>query len=377
MRTYKYRIYPTKNQRAKLGSILDECRWLYNYFLEQRKSAYEKEKKSLSHYDQMAQLPVLKETRPSLKVVYAQTLQSVAERLDFAFNGFFRRVKGGETPGYPRFKSADRFNSFIYPQTNIGFKLIGDHKISLSKIGHVRIKLHRSPPTVIKTCTVKRSPSGKWFVCLVGESTSKKLQPLNTQVAVDVGIQSFATLSDGTKIDNPKFLKKSEAKLTRAQRKLSKLEKGTAKRAKQKRVVCRVHEKIKNRRTDFAHKVSRQLVNQFGAIFVEDIQANKFIKAENLRIFNKCQQDAAWSQFFNYLTYKAEEAGRLLVRVNPAYTSQDCSRCGTRKLVPLEARVYHCDVCGLGLDRDHNAALNILRLGTQSLARKSLNNART
>lgn len=371
LRTYNYRIYPTKNQRIKLEGMLEELRWTYNYFLEQRKSAWEKEKKNISHYDQMKLLPAMKAERPSLDQVYSQSLQDIPCRIDLAFNAFFRRVKAGQTPGYPRFKSKDRFNSFKYPQTNLGFKITSDSKIKLSKIGSVKIKLHRTPPSIIKNCVVKRTGSGKWFVSLVGETLAKRLEPNASIVALDMGIKCFATLHDGTHIDNPKYTKKSSEKLAKAQRELAHLEKGTPKRHKQKRNVIRIHEKIKNQRHNFTHEISRQLVNKYHIIAVEDIQVNRMFSNENPKVFNRCLQDVAWSQFFSCLTYKAEEAGRTLVKVNPAYTSQDCSRCGTRKLMPLENRVYHCDVCGLELDRDHNAALNIKRLATQSLERCS------
>jgi len=375
LKCYKYRIYPTKNQRIRLNSILDECRWLYNYFLEQRRDAWDKEKKSLSHYDQMNLLPGMKKQHTSLTYVYAQTLQEVATRLDLAFQAFFRRCKAGETPGYPRFKSADRYNSFTFPQTDCGFMLTCNHKIKLSKVGCIKIKLHRKPPAIIKTCTVKRMSTGKWFVFLVGE-VEPAVPPISTStVAIDIGIKTFATMSDSSKIENPKFFKQSEEKLACAQRKLAKQKVGTEKRARAKLAAARVYEKMKNQRHDFAHQHSRALVNKYSTIFIENIETNKFINPGQLRVFNRAQRDVAWSQFFTFLLYKAEDAGRVVVKVNPAYTSQDCSSCHTRKLMPLEQRVYHCDVCGLELDRDYNAALNILRLGTQSLA-SSLNNAR-
>ena len=234
MRSYKYRIFPTNNQRIKLTKMLDECRWYYNYFLEERKNLWGKEKESIGCYAQMKELPVLEKTRGSLKFTYAQSLCDVATRLDLAFNSFFRRVRNKETPGFPRFKSLDRYNSFTYPQAIQGVKLTSDHKIKLSKIGSIKIKLHRKPPEIIKQCIVKRSPSGKWFVCLVGEVETKQLPAKDTQVALDVGIQSFATLDDGSKIENPKFLKYSQNKLAKAQKKLNKLLKGSEKRSKQK-----------------------------------------------------------------------------------------------------------------------------------------------
>ena len=366
--TYKFRLSPTKNQRVKLGNILEECRWLYNHFLEQRKTAWESDKKNLSCYDQMKLLPALKRAHPSLKTVYAQSLQEVPYKIDRAFTSFFRRVKLGQTPGYPRFKGRDRLHSFSFPQANYGYKLIGNKQLRIAKVGHVKIKMHRTMPDAIKTCTITKSPSGKWYACFSCEVAKKLLKSNDKKVALDVGIKTFATLSNEDVIPNPKFFKQSQDKLAKAQKKLAKLEKGSVKRAKARKIVCRIHEKIANQRNNFCHQVSRALVNNFGTIIIEDIQVNKMIKKENLNVFNRSQTDTAWSLFFNFLTYKAEDAGRLLVKVNPAYTSQDCSTCGTRQLMPLSQRTYSCEACGLELDRDYNAALNILRLGTQSLA---------
>ena len=367
-KTFKFRLYPTKNQRIKLDNILEECSWLYNHFLDQRKDAWKKDKKSIDCYDQIKLIPELKRTRPSLKRAHSQALQNVPYKIDIAFNNFFRRVKLGLKPGYPRFKGKDRLHSFTYPQPNCGYKFTSDNKLKMSKVGQVKINKYRNLPNTIKTCTISKSPSGKWYACFVCEVLKKPLKDNREAVALDVGIKAFATLSNKDVIPNPKFFKQSQDKLAKAQKKLAKLEKGSEKRAKARKIVCRIHEKISNQRNNFCHQVSRKLVNSFGTIIIEDIQVNKMIKKENLKVFNRSQQDTAWSLFFNFLTCKAEWAGRTLVKVNPAYTSQDCSSCGTRQLMPLEQRVYECKVCKLSLDRDYNAALNILRLGTQSLA---------
>jgi len=367
-KSFKFRLEPTKNQRVKLDNILEECRWLYNHFLEQRKNAWEKDKKSIDCYEQSKLLPKLKQKRPSLKIVYSQALQNIPIKIDKAFYAFFRRIKLGQKPGYPRFKEKGRLHSFIFPQMNSGYKITPTSKLRLFGVGHIKINIHRALPGNVKTCTITKSPSGKWYACFVCEVPEKRLKFNGEMVALDVGIKTFATLSNEDTISNPKFFKQSQDKLAKAQKKLSALEKGSEKRAKCRKIVCRIHEKISNQRNNFCHQVSRKLVNSFGTIFIEDIQVNKMIKKENLKVFNRSQTDTAWSMFFNFLTYKAEDAGRVLVKVNPAYTSQDCSSCGTRKLMPLEQRTYSCEKCGMIKDRDFNAALNILRLGTQSLA---------
>lgn len=364
--TYKYRLYPTNKQFKLMESMLEECRWLYNRFLEQRKNMWESEQKSLTLYDQIKELPRLKQERESLGGVYSQVLQNVGVRIDLAFKAFFRRVKSNEKPGYPRFRGKGWYNSFTYAQA--GFKITEDGKMYISKIGNIKIKIHRQLQGRMKTCTIKRSSTGKWYVTLsCVDVPSKQLELNGESVGVDVGINSFAVLSDGSKIENPRFFKTEEKSLAKAQRKLSKCEKDTPERIKRRKVVARVHERIWNRRDDFTHKVSRRIVNEYGIICVEDLHIRNMISNKQKVRLAKSIQDVAWGEFFNKLLYKAENAGKTVVKVNPAYTSQDCSECGTRKVVPLSERVYDCGSCGLNMDRDHNAARNVLRLGIQSL----------
>jgi putative transposase len=262
-----------------------------------------------------------------------------------------------------------------FPQYGNGCQLT-DGGLQLSKIGTLRIEVHRPLEGTPKTCTIRRSSTGKWFATLSCEVDVQHLPatgegpkgPAPTQsrqpVGIDVGLTSFATLSTGEKIPAPQFLRGDEKDLKRAQRKLSATEKGTPERAKRRKIVARVHERIANRRTNFCHQESRKLVNRFGMIAVEDLAVNQMAHNHCLA---KSIQDAAWAQFTAHLAYKAAWAGRQYVTVNPAYTSQDCSQCGHRERKPLSQRLHHCLWCGLTLDRDHNAALNILRLGRQSL----------
>ncbi len=346
-----------------MQETLEQCRWLYNHLLEQRRNAYEQTGKGLSLYDQHGTLPELKHGRTELTIVHSQVLQNVAVRIDLAFKAFFRRVKAGETPGYPRFRGRDRYDSFMYPQWDKSCKIEGD-RIYLPKIGHVRIVLHRPLQGTPKTCTLRRTPTGKWFATIVCETEAAPLPPLATQVGVDVGLHSFATLSTGEAIDNPRFFRRGEKALKKAQRRLSKETKGTPAYRKRKRVMAHVHERIASQRRDFAHQQSRILVNRFGLIAVEDIQVNRMVHNHCLA---KSIHDAGWSEFLQYLSYKAADAGREFAATNPAYTSQTCSRCGHRQPMPLSERVFTCPCCGLELGRDHNASLNILALGLQSL----------
>jgi putative transposase len=306
-------------------------------------------------------LPLLKEDRPSLELVHSQVLQNVVDRLDKAFQAFFRRCKAGETPGFPRFRGMHRYNSFCYPQS--GFELIGK-EVRLSKLGCIRIKMHRPIEGEIKTCTIRKNASGDWIVSFSCEINIEAKPAKQEAIGIDVGLENFATLSDGTKIENPRFLKKGEKKLAKAQAKLSKLEKGTKERRKQGKVVAKTHERISNQRKDFCHKESKKIVDKYQYICVEDLDIKKMIEGSYLA---KSITDASWNQFLQFLTYKAAEAGRKLGLVNPAYTTQDCYQCGYREQKTLSERMHCCSLCGYKASRDFNAAQNILALGLDGL----------
>lgn len=370
---YQYRLYPTSKQEKLMLKTLNECRWLYNHFLEERKVAWEDYEQSLTLYSQIKNLPSLKNDRPSLSTVHSQVLQNVAVRLDLAFKAFFRRVKAGEKPGYPRFRGANWYDSFTYPQYPSGGFSVSTDSITLSKIGNIKTIIHHPIEGIIKTCTIRRTSTGKWFTTFSCEVPDNPLLESNAEVGIDVGIASFATLSNGETIPNPRFFRTDEKALAKAQRRMSKEAKGTPKRDKRRKVVAHIHERIANRRNDFAHQQSRKIVNRYGLIAVEDIRSNRMVHNHCLA---KSISDVAWGQFFNYLSYKAESAGRKFVKVNPAYTSQDCSTCGHRQKMPLDVRVFKCPCCNLELDRDHNASLNILRLGRQSLGIQSVETIR-
>ncbi len=302
----------------------------------------------------------MKEANPALREVHSQVLQNVAVRIDLAFKSFFRRCKVGERPGYPRFRPATRYDSFTYPQS--GFR-VGDRRVFLSKVGHIKAVVHRPLEGVVKTATVRKTATGKWFACLSCEVEPEPLPESSEAVGMDVGLKDIIATSDAESVPAPKFFRKEEKELARTQRRLSEAPKGGRERAKRRKVVAKVHERIKGKRSNFAHQESRKLVNRYGFIAVEDLSVNRMNKNHCLA---KSIADAAWTDLTNKIAYKAENAGRVMVRVNPAYTSQDCSCCGHRQVMPLSARVYDCPSCGLSLDRDVNAAKNILRLGEQS-----------
>jgi putative transposase len=363
LKTMKYRLKPTKTQATQLDGQLEECRWLYNHFLASRRDAWDERQESLSYHTQATTLPALKQDRPSLHRVHSQVLQNVAVRSDLAFKAFFRRCKAGQEPGYPRFRGAGRYDSMTFPQYGNGCQLV-DGLLKLSKVGAVRVIQHRPLEGTPKTCTVRRSSIGKWYVTITCEVAVQPLHGTGEAVGIDVGLASFYTLSTGEQTPCPKFLRTDEKDVKRTQRKLSAAKKGTPERAKRRKIVARMHERIANRRSNFCHQESRRLINRFDILAIEDLSVKQMV---HNRCLAKSIVDAAWSQFAAHLTYKAAWAGKTLVAVNPAYTSQDCSHCGHRERKPLAQRVHQCACCGVILDRDHNAALNILRLGRQSL----------
>lgn len=364
LKAFKYRIFPTARQTKILESTLDDCRWLYNKLLEQRKTLWETEHKSLTYFSQGKFIKQFREEHKTVDV-YSTVLGNVAIRIDLAFKSFFRRVRNKEKPGYPRFRGKNRYDSFTYHQS--GFKIIDGCKVKLSYIGDIKLHYSRPIQGIIKNCTIKKTPTGKWWVVFSCEvEPTRRLSKTGQVAGIDVGIKTFAHLSDNLTIDNPKFFKEFENKLAKAQRKLSKESKGIERKAKLRKSVAKVHEDITNKRSDFAHQISRQVVDTYDIICIEDLQVQKLTK-DNHKQLRKSIQDAAWYQFDQFLSYKAEWAGKKLIKVNPAYTSQDCSGCGYRTTKKLCDRVHKCPACGLELDRDHNAALNILALGLKSL----------
>jgi putative transposase len=365
-KAFKYRISLTNGQRRILEQQLEACRWVYNETLAMRKNAWEQEQRRVDWYETKRALPGMKDLRPSLRLVHSQVLQNVTERVELAFKAFFRRVKAGEPEvGYPRFKGKGRYDSITYPQYGNGVRLDGDRLI-LSKVGAVHVVLHRPVEGTSKTVTLTRSRTGKWFACFSCETDAAPLPPTGAVVGVDVGLTSFATLSTGEEIANPRFYRRDEADLKRVQQL-----KDAAKNAQRwhenrrhKKALAHIHERIANRRSDFAHKRSRELVDRYQVIVFEDLAPREMGRSRGMR---KSILDVAWSQFISLTVAKAEEAGRQVVLVPPRNTSKLCSSCGELVQKTLSERTHACPHCGLVLGRDHNAALNILHRGLQSL----------
>ena len=359
IKSYKFRIYPNKNQEAALLFTLNTCRHLYNDSLAERIHNAEINKLYdywqlfpwgkppwIHKYEQMASLT--RNKTDYQRQVYAQVLQNVINRVDKTYINFFNGA------GYPRFQGRNRYDSFTYPQ-NWGYKII-DNKLKLSKIGLIKIIQHRPIEGKIKTCTIKRDVD-QWYVTFVCEVDNIPLPPSNQSIGIDVGLNSLITTSTGEQIPPPKFLRKSEHQLKKTQRSLSNKKKGSSNRNKQRIEVARIHRHIRNQRKDFNHKLSHQLIQSYDTIVFEKLQIKNMVKNHCLA---KSIQDASWQQLIIFTQYKAEYAGRNVELVNPRNTSKTCSKCGNIQDMPLSQRTYNCPSCGLTLDRDHNAAINIL-----------------
>jgi len=389
-KTYQYRIYPTKKQVRVLTTWLGLCCNIYNAALQERRDAYRMAGVSLSYAHQCAELPGCKEVCPELAEVSSQVLQDAVKRVDRAFDDFFRRLAEGQKAGYPRFRSRFRYDSLTFKQYQNSFDVQSGKKhkgtLILSKIGHVKMVMHRPLGGTPKTAIVKRTPTDKWFVSISveigepgeetketqetepGKDLSERWPASEEEVGIDVGLSIFAYLSTGEQIENPRFFRAEEAALARAQRKLSQAAKGSKKREQRRKVVARVHKRIKRRRKDFIEQETCKLIKRFGFLAVEALTVRNMIKNPKL---SKSIVDAAWSAFTQTLLAKAEEAERTVVRVNPAYTSQTCSACGHRQPMPLSVRVYECPICELVIHRDHNGSNNILAEGLKAVGRHS------
>ena len=360
----KYRIYPSKAQETTLNHVLGVCCDVYNSLVNERTALYEITGESPNYHAQAVALTRWKKGHAELCDVHSQVLQNVAVRVDLAFQSFFRRVKAGEKPGYPRMKGYGYYDSITYPQS--GFKA-GESSVWVSLMGRpvqIKAKIHRPIVGAIKTCTVRRLRN-KWYVCFACEYEPEPLPKSDEAIGIDMGLKSFMALSDGTFVENPRFFRRDEKALAIAGRRQSKTAKGSRERRKRNKVLSRIHERIWNRRHNFCHQLSRKLVNAYGLIAVEKLNVKGMVLNHHLA---KSISDAAWSQFRSRLAYKAESAGRVLIEINPAYTSQDCSVCGYRAKKKLSERWHHCPKCGVSLDRDTNAAINILTLGQQRVA---------
>lgn len=348
-RTYKYRIYPSKKQIFRLNKSFCHCKFVYNELLGLNKKLWISKK-----FEFNGLVKDIKTCHPEIaKETHSQVLQNCSDRLAKAFDSFFRRLKTNEKAGFPRFKS--KINSITFPQS--GFKLLSERRLKLSKVGSVPIVLSRVPKGKIKTLTIKQNRAGQWFAVFSCEVDMPEIQHTSTEsVGIDLGLTDFAVVSNGESIDNPRFLRKSEKRLNILQRRLSRKKKGSNNRIKFRIKVARQHLKIVNKRTDWLHKNTTNLVNRYQMIAVENLNIKNMVKNHCLA---KSISDAGWYTFKQMLSYKVVTVGGKLIEVNARGTTTTCNKCGHSEEMPLSVREFVCSYCKFSIGRDLNAAMNI------------------
>ncbi len=343
-----------------MEAVRETCRRFYNDLLAERKTAWEERQQNIGKYEQLRQVKERKATNPWAAEVHSHVLQVVVTDLDNAFQAFFRRIKAGQTPGYPRFRGANRYNSFGYKEYGNGFKIDG-RRLRLSGIGRVAVRWHRHVVGTIKTVRLIKKVSG-WYACFSVEQEAQSVQATGRDVGIDVGISSLITTSDGARVPPQHWYRREQQTLRVLQRRVARRVKSGKNRRKAVVQLKRQHERITNRRKDFLNKLAHDLVTQYDRIAVEDLRVTNMVKNRHLA---KSILDAGWGYFVARLHVKAAEAARVVVEVDPAYTSKTCSTCGhVFENLTLNDRWIDCR-CGLSLDRDHNAAINILKRAGQ------------
>ena len=359
IKAFKYRLYPNRQQVRAFGQMLETHRRLYNDALAERRDAWQDEQRNVTFCQQSAQLKDSRKTNEYLAATNFSSCQTTLRRLDKSFQNFFRRVKQGQKPGYPRFKPRERFDSVLYIHYGDGCKFDG-HRIYFQHVGKVKVKLHRPVEGTIKTLAFKREID-QWYAVFTCELPDIEKKPVEATVGIDMGLKSFIVTSDGEVIDPPHYYRDAQSKLRRLQRAVSRKKRGSNRRKKAAKQVAKFSLHIANQRKDFHHKTARSLVTDYDLISHEDLNIKGLAKTR----LAKSIHDVGWGQFLRILTSKAEEAGVWVVAVPAKNTTQMCSRCQQLPTVKktLKDRVHKCEHCGYEADRDLNAAENILRLG--------------
>jgi putative transposase len=356
-KAFKYRLYPTKKQTALLDEQLAEACRLYNAALAERRYAWKMRKTSITYYQQANQLRDIR-AAGDLALANHASCQDVLRRVDKTFQAFFRKVKAGQKAGYPRFKPVTRFHSYTFPIYGNGCKLRENKRLYIQGVGELKVKLHRDIIGDSKTVTLTKS-CGKWYVCFsVSVPSPAPLPETGNATGIDVGVASFAVLSDGTTIKNPRYYHTAQMRLRRVQRRVSRRKRSSQRRKIAVQQLTRVHRHIKNQRSDFHHQIAKKLIQQYDFIALEHLNIKGLVRGR----FAKLLTDVGWGSFLAKLSYKAAEAGREIVRVNPLGTSQRCI-CGQAVPKTLKVRWHNCPSCQLSVPRDQAAALEILRLG--------------
>ncbi len=358
-KTYKEKLRPTSAQAWALEEVLWRCRDLYNTALEQRVTAWQRRHVSLSRYEQEAELKTIRETFPEYEAIHSHVLQDVLARLDKTYQAFFLRLKRGEKAGFPRFKGRSRFHSFTFKEYGNGARL-DNGSLVLSKIGKIAVRWSRRIEGTPKTVTISKEADG-WYVAVscAGVPT-QQLPPTRQETGIDLGIEAFATLADGTRVLTPGYYRRAERYLAKCQRRVSRCKQGSHRRRKAVKLLAKAHQKVRRQRHDFHHKTALALVRANDVIYHEDLQTANMLRNHHLA---KSFADAGWAAFLSILSDKAACAGRSVVAFNPAFTSPRCSGCGVLVHKGLSVRWHSCPDCGTSLHRDHNAAKNIERAG--------------